>query len=629
MLQTLRKSASGIVAKMLMVLLILSFGIWGIADVFRDFGGQTLATIGSTEISVPEFRNLYQERLQQISQQIKRGITPEQARALGIPDQLLNERLAEAALDERTRQLGLALSNDEMARRIRDNPAFRGPSGAFDPAYFAQILRSNGYTEPRFVEAERRLALRQQLIQSLGGDVELPQVLRDAARRFETEERAVAYVMLDAPAAQGIAEPTDEALRAFFDARKVAFRAPETRKITVLALTPELLAASVAISDDQVKAAYEANLARFGTPETRTVQQIVFPDADQAKAAAERIAAGTAFADIAAERKLEPKDIDLGTVARDAIFDKAVGDAAFALPADGTSGVVEGRFGPVIVHVGTVTPGSVRPLEEVAPQLRAQLQADQARRALFDTHDRVEDDRAGGASLTEIAGKLDLAVQALETDRQGRAPDGTAIGDLPGKAEVLAGAFESDVGVEADAVQLPQGGGYVWFDVEAVTPARDRTFDEARAQVLDRWRQDEAAKQLDARLAELRGKIDAGEAFDKVVTDAGLELRVANGVRRGRAADGLPQGLLNAVFETKEGAIGSAPADVGDGKVLFRVTSVSVPAVAPDDSKLLADLRERMEQDLMTEYVVRLQADLGVRINRVALEQIVGGDATN
>ncbi len=105
MLQSLRKHASGFVAKLLMALLIVSFGIWGIADVFRGFGSQTLATIGSTELTVPEFRQLYQERLQQISQQIKRGVAPDQARALGIPDQLLSEQLSEAALDDRATRL--------------------------------------------------------------------------------------------------------------------------------------------------------------------------------------------------------------------------------------------------------------------------------------------------------------------------------------------------------------------------------------------------------------------------------------------------------------------------------------------------------------------------------------------
>ncbi|ADH89117.1 PpiC-type peptidyl-prolyl cis-trans isomerase [Ancylobacter novellus DSM 506] len=629
MLETLRKSASGIVAKILMGLLIVSFGIWGIADVFRGFGSQTLATIGDTEITVPEFRQLYQQRLQQVSQQLKRGITPEQARAFGIPDQLLQEQLAEAALNDQAKSLGLALSDAEIARRVQSNPSFFGPGGSFDPNYFNQLLRSNGFTEARFVEAERGLAVRQQLIQSLGGGVTVPQVLKDALARYESEERSVNYAMLTAHALPALAEPSDEELRKFFDERKIAFRAPEYRKVSVLVLTPEALANSESISDADVEAAYKANLASYGTPEKRVVQQIVFPNEQEAAAAAARITAGTPFADIIAERKLEAKDVELGDVTRADIFDKAVADAAFALAPDATSGVVAGRFGPVIVHVGTVTPGTTKPLTEVAGQIRTQLQLDTARRAVLTKYDQIEDERAGGAMLAEIASKAGIPVQSFDTNIQGQTPDGSSIPSIPGRAEVLRGAFAADVGSDNDPVQLPQNGGYVWFAVDGITAPRDRTFEEARAQVLDRWKQDQTAQALDKKVEDIKAKVAGGEAFDKAVTDAGLELRAANGLRRGRAADGVPQDILEAVFETPQGQVGSSLAEGGESRLLFQVLRVSVPPAATQDEKLLSDVRQSLENDLMTEYVVELQGQLGPRINRAALDQIVGTDAVN
>lgn len=625
MLQSLRKHATGFVAKLLMALLIVSFGIWGIADVFRGFGSQTLATIGSTDITVPEFRQLYQERLQQISQQIKRGLAPDQARALGIPDQILSERLGEAALDDRATRLKLALSDKEMAKRIEENPAFFGPSGAFDHDYFQRLLRANGFTEARFVSSERRLALRQQLIQSLGGGIELPQVLSNGIQRFENEERSVDYVVLDPTPAKDIADPAEDVLRTFFDARKVAFKAPEYRKITILALTPDSVAKSIDVSDADVKAAYDANTARFGTPEKRVVQQIVLPNADEAKAAADKIAAGTSFADIVLERKLTPADVDLGDITRDGIVDKAVADTAFSLPANGTSGVVSGRFGPVIVHVGDITPGSVKPLAEVAGEIRSQLQLQRARQDLLDKHDKIEDERAGGAKLSEIASKFGLTVETLDVDRSGKTTDGTAAPDFPSRTEVLSGAFSSDVGAENDPIEVANSGGYVWYDVEAITPPRDRTFEEAHALVLDRWKQDEAQKALETRLSDLKKRIEAGESFAKVAQEAGLELKWANGVRRGRASEGIPQGAIAAVFDTKKGAIGSTPIENGDSQLLFQVRDITMPAGGPQDARVLADVRQAMQQDLMTEYLVRLQSDLGVRINRVAFDQIVGG----
>ncbi|MPT22087.1 MAG: peptidylprolyl isomerase, partial [Starkeya sp.] len=216
------------------------------------------------------------------------------------------------------------------------------------------------------------------------------------------------------------------------------------------------------------------------------------------------------------------------------------------------------------------------------------------------------------------------------TSVQGQAPDGSAIASFPARSDVLRGAFATTVGEENEPVQLPQNGGYVWYQVDEITPPRDRSFEEARAQVLERWKQDQAAQALDKKVEEIKAKIAAGTPFDQAVTEAGLELRAANGLRRGRTADGVPQDIMAAVFETPEGGVGSALAEGGDSRLLFQVLRAVVPAAtAATDEKLLSDLRTSMENDLMTEYLVELQTRLGARINRAALDQIVGTDAVN
>ena len=149
----LREGAGGWVAKIFLGLLILSFGVWGIADVFRGVGAQDVAVIGSTKIGTEDFRRIYTDRLQQLSRQFGRGITPDQARTLGLDRQILGELLAENALDEKSRQLGLSIDDATLARRIQADPNFRGPGGSFDPAYFQGVLRNNGFTEARYIAA--------------------------------------------------------------------------------------------------------------------------------------------------------------------------------------------------------------------------------------------------------------------------------------------------------------------------------------------------------------------------------------------------------------------------------------------------------------------------------------------
>ena len=119
-----------------MGVLIVSFGIWGIADIFRGFGQSTVAKVGHTEISLNEFRQLYTDRLQQIGRQFGRPLTPEQAKAFGVDRQVLQQTIAEAALDEQTQRLGLEQSNAETRRTILNDPNFKGADGKFDPNRF-------------------------------------------------------------------------------------------------------------------------------------------------------------------------------------------------------------------------------------------------------------------------------------------------------------------------------------------------------------------------------------------------------------------------------------------------------------------------------------------------------------
>lgn len=629
-LQTLRKGASGWIAKIFLVVLTLSFLVWGIADVFRGMGASAVASVGGTEISAQAFRQQYLDQLQQLSRRAGRPITPEQARAFGLDRQILNQMIADATLDAEAARLALAVSDAQIAREIAENPSFRPPGGgAFDPAYFQQLLRSNGLTEQRFVASEKQRQVRDQLLQALGGGVAVPQVLIDAVTRYEGETRTASYVRVTPAAAGALPAPTEEALRAYFDAHKLTFRAPEFRRFTVLALTPAALAAAETVSDAEAKADYERNLSRFGTPEQREVQQIVFTNPSDAAAADEKIKAGATFADIAAARGLTARDTDLGLVARSAILDPKIAEAAFSLADGAVSGPVEGRFGTVLVHVTRIVPGAQQPFEAVKAQIVADLRLEKAKRFLLDAHDKVEDERASGSTLAETAQKLNLKLQTFEAiDRSGRDPAGNPV-DVPGGAEVVSGVFSAQPGVETDTVQLPQGGGFVWYETNAITPSRERTFEEARAAVTARWTDAETEKVVEEKAKALLDKAKAGTSLAQVAAEADLPLQIAENLRRGRAEGPFSAESVAGVFEVKEGGFGIALAASEPDRIVFEVTKVSVPDAAADTARIAAELSRQLENDVLVQYVGAIQKELGVKVNDKLFAQAVGSGPAN
>ena len=345
MLRGIRTASANWLGKIVMGvvlgLIAISFAIWGIGDIFRGFGRSSLARIGGTEISIEQFRQLYSERLQQLGRQLGRPITLDQARQMGIDQQLVGQLIGEATLDERVKALRLGISDAEMARRITTNPELLGPTGQFDRTRFEMMLRNNQITERRFIDEQRRLILRRQLAGTVLTGTQLPKAAMEAAERYQNEQRTVEYVLLERAQAGEIPDPTPEQLAKYFEERKALFRAPEYRKIVMLPLMPGEQAMWTQISDADVQSAYEERRARYLTPERRTLQQIVFTNPEEAQAAAERIAKGEAFLDIAKERKLTEKEIDLGTLTK--VRDHRPGGRRCRLRAQGGRGQRAGQ----------------------------------------------------------------------------------------------------------------------------------------------------------------------------------------------------------------------------------------------------------------------------------------------
>jgi peptidyl-prolyl cis-trans isomerase D len=613
-------------------LIAISFGIWGIGDIFRGFGQSTLAKVGSTEIRIDTFRNLYQERLQQLGRQIGRPILPDQARALGLDRQLLGQVISETLLDERARALKLAISDAEAARRVTDDPNFKGITGQFDRARFEALIRSIGMNETRYLAEQRRIWLRQQLIGTVGGELAPPQTALDAFNRYQNETRGIEYILLGRAQAGDIADPAPEVLSKFFEERKILFRAPEVRKVTLLVLTPQELASTLEISNADVKQAYEARKARFGTPERRHVLQMVFPNAEEARDAYEKISKGTAFTALAAERGLKESDYDLGTLAQSAMVDRAVGDAAFALKSGETSMPVEGRFGIALVHVAKIEPAQTQPFEQVADQLKQELALERAKNDVQTMHDKIEDERLSGVPVAEAAKKFNLKTRTVEIDRTGRMPDGSTISDLPQGVDVLASVFSADVGGDNDPLTIPQGGGYVWFDVAEIKPSRDRPLDEVKDQVLTRWRDDEVAARLKTKANEMVDKLKAGGSMAEVAASVNGKAEWLPGLKRSSAPPNIPSRAIAEIFNTPKDGVGQADGATAADRVVFKVNDISVPALDPQSAeakRMDEALRKAIGEDIGNQYLAKLEKDVGVTINQAGLNQVSGGSANN
>ncbi|MDP3075392.1 peptidylprolyl isomerase [Bradyrhizobium sp.] len=632
MLRGIRKASSNWLGKAIMMVvmgvLILSFAVWGIADIFKGFGQSTVAKIGRTEISTEQFRQIYTEKLQQLGRQFGRPLTMDQARAFGLDRQVLQQTIAEAALDEEARRMGLGQSDAEIMRMIYSDPNFRGVAGNFDAARFQATIRQFGFTEQKYVAEQRRVSLRRQIAGTVSAGLEPPKVMIEALSRFQNEQRTIEYVKLDAAQAGTIDPPSPETLAAYFEDRKTQFRAPEYRKISFVAVTPEEIGKWSEVSDEDAKKIFEQNRSKLGTPERRQVSQIVFPNAEEAAAARGRLVGGTSFDDLAKERGLSPSDVDLGMIARSAIIDGAIADAAFSLPSGEISQPIPGRFGVALVKIGTIEPGAEPSYESVAATLKKEIATERARAKVSDLHNKMEDERGGGAGVIDAAQKLGLAAVTIDAvDRSGRLLNGQPVTNIPRGLDVVSQAFNSNIGVDNDPIQF--NGGYVWYDVLDVIASRERTLDEVKDQLETKWRDDQITTRLRAKATEMVQKLDQGGKLVDEAAAVGSKVETARDVRRDAALPGLPANAITAAFRTAKDAVGQSAGAGGNEWIVFRVTDISVPAVdlASDDIKKLKDTLQRgLTDEQVAQYVTKIEQTIGTTINRAAFAQVTGAN---
>lgn len=626
MLDALRKTTGSWITKIFLGVLVLSFAVWGVADIFRDFGTGSIATVGETEVETVAFQNAYQRELASVAARLGRQLTPDEARALGIDRRVLSELLTTATLVNQASELGLGISDDFIANQIASSPEFKDSFGLFDRTRFDQLLANNGLSEAGFVARSRNLAVRDQIAATVAGSPYVPKVLTGALNEFQNGKRVVEYFTVPPIEPASIAAPSADDLAKFYDANKPRFTLPEFRKLSLLILTPADLTLTIEVSDEDIAAEYNARLAQYETPEKRAVDQLFFSDDAKAAEAYEKITAGADFMVVAAEYGYQPKDVDLGLVEKSDIVDEKIADTAFILKEGEISGAIKGLLGSAIVRIREIQEGKLRPLEQVSGEIKTRLALERARDEVIDLHETIEDERAGGLSLAEVAKKLNLRHVVIEAvDRSGKTPDGEAATDLPANPEILQVAFESDTGVENDPVDEADGG-FVWVDVEAVIPPALRPYQEVAAEVERLWREDKLAAAMRDKAQGLVNSGREGVTIAGLAAQAGVQLQTSEPFNRSSASAPFSNGLVQAVFATPQGGFVRGHGRQDDAFIVARIKEIIAPDPVTGDeaTRLDTTLVAALEADLFEQYVGGLQSRFGVSVNTNVLGALTG-----
>jgi peptidyl-prolyl cis-trans isomerase D len=613
------------VATLGMGVLTLSFAVWGINDVFRAGTSTAVATVGGTSIEQVEFQRDYTNFIRRQG----KDFTADQARRANLGSLMLQQTIAQVALDNVARELRMTVSDDTVSEQIRAIPEFAGISGAFDRAVFQQKVQQIGYSEQGFIELMRRDLTRTQLLSAAQGGFEIPAGYARALFAYYTEMRAAEYVTVDAKALPPIVPPPDAVLAAYVKAHADRFSTPEYRDVAYAEIGAADVSKDVAVTDQQIQNLYDANKDKYNIAEKRDLEQIPFPDRAAAQAARAKIVAGTGFAEIAAERGLKQSDLELGArVAAD--LDPAEAKAVFALSEGGVTEPVQVTFGWALLRVVKITPGKVTTLDQARDEIKKLLLQQLTDAKMVDIANAYTDAASGGATLTAAARKVGMhAGRIAAMDGSGLAPDGSKTA-APDDPIFRAQVFKAEAGEEGDPFQGKSGDYYV-VSVNAVVPPKLKTLDAVRTQALAEWTGKQRAILLQKKAAELTAQANKDKSIDGVAKAIGAKVQDSPALSHRTSDATFSSELVNALFKVSPGEAAYGPLGKGEGYVVARVTGIYHPSPPPYDPEFLQGVRvisQSVASDVVTSFSYAARDRQGVKINTKLLANVVGGEGS-
>ncbi len=627
MLTALRKQAKSWVVKALLLVLVLSFAIWGIGDIFYgNPAEEEVASIGSSQITTGELNDAFNRSVNNLQRQFGGQFSREQAIGLGILQQTLQEQISQRLLALEAEEMGIWVDDDTLRELITENPNFQ-TAGRFDRLRFNQLLRTTGLSEQGYLEALRADLARNALTSGITAGATVPGAQVDAIYSYRNEERRGRYIKISDADIQDFDEPGDAALDTIYNDNEAQFTAPEYRAVTFVTIEPEDLLDEVEIADEDLQIAYDERAGQYITPERRAVQQLLAPDNEAAEAANALVEEGKDFAAIADE--LDGVSFtDLGDVT-EAGMPAGIGADAFKVNEGEVTDPIQSPFGFHLFKVTSITPEDVTPFDDVRDDLRRQLALVEAEDLLPTVATQLDDELAAGSNVADAAAAVGLTVKTVEAvDRQGLAPSGEPVSSVEGWFGLLTTAFDA-VENEPSLVEETDDGAYYVVEVNDIMEPRLKTMDEVRDDVIALYEDGQRREGARAKAESLRAKLQEAASLDTIAADEGLTIEAIEPVKRSDSgADAqVNREAIAALFQTEAGSVAEDVIEVEDG-ILVIANDEIMNAADDEDARaqLKTELERQVRSDLLEQFGSALQDLHPIEINQTALQRLIDND---
>lgn len=617
---------------------LIGFGIlagFALADLSNfgsgniGFGGgsNTLAKVGSQQVTEQEMTDAMQRHLEQVRQQQPNA---DYSTIIGDFEAILNELIDNKTLVAFAEKFHFPLSKRLVDAEIAQIPATKGPGGQFSQEAYQAFLQ-----QQRLTDAQVRQVL-------AGGLLERYMLTPVAANARIAVGMATPYAAMLLEARQGQAavvplgvfraglKPTDAQLQQYYTANRNRYMVPEQRVLRIAHIGPDQFA-NVTASDQEITAYYNAHKAEYAAKETRDVSQAVVPDQATANAIAARAKGGATIAAAAAPVGSNAAVTSLKDQTQNAYASVAGAKAAgavFAAPSGTVVGPLQTTFGWAVVKVDSVKTQGGKSPEQARAEIAAKLNADKRKGAIEDTVDKLQDVVDNGSNFTEAAAqaKLQVTTTPLIT------ADGTSRADPkfklpPELAPALKTGFEVAPNDPPEIVTLPNDQGYAMVSPGQVVPAAPAPLATVHDQVANDWINAQAMERARTVATQIESKVEHGTPLDQAMKESGVALPPVQPLAARRIQIATTQApvppVLKMLFSLGQGKSRMFPDPQGRGYFIVQVNKI-VPGNAMLQPALIGRMQNELQggisDDYAREFLAAVRKEVGTTRNESAIQ---------
>jgi peptidyl-prolyl cis-trans isomerase D len=574
-----------------------------------------VAKIGDQTVTVAEIR----QQLNQIKQrnQVPPMLEPYYAQ------QILRQLLLQKEMEYEAGQLGMRVSNDEIADRIKlILPAAFNGGTPIAPDQYAALVQSRTQMSVSEFEDTVRLGMLQEKFQKLvtdgvsAGPAELQEEFV-----YRNEKVKLDYAFIKPEDLEAKITLNDAEIAAAYEKNKAKYQVPEKRVVRYAIVDVNQVRQSLEISDDQLKAQYQKNIQDYQVPNRVHVEHILLMTVGKTDAEVEEIKKkaqdilnqakkGANFEDLAKKYSEDPgtkdKGGDLGWIIQGqtvAEFEKA----AFSLPKASISDLVKTQYGFHILKIIDKESAHTKPFDEVKDSIRAPLLLTESDKQAGDVADKLSQAirQSNKVSLDDLAKQYHLTVG--ETRPVAATDPLVELGNSP-DVKVSDAIFRLRQGELSLPVHTDRG--YLVLSIQQILSAHQGSLDEVRDKVVAELKQEKASAEAHTKADELTRRVRAGEKFDSVAKALGLEAKTSEDFARAGSIPGVASGKqLGPAFQLKPGDVGP-PLSLGSNWVVYKVVDKQEPK--PEDF-------DKQKKEI-TEQVLQNKRSLAFEAFRTALE---------